>query len=1135
MELHTGNYFKSNNNTYTFYSEEELKDPRNNIYAFIFSKQFGDTNKYYVKLGMASNSIKKRYKTVTAAREHLKNMIKIWEFTGTDTPIHNYLRTSSKASNRGYTPDKDIKSNKETYELTDETGIENFIKDVEYIIGQKSVKVQHELKLYPNVNEVVNNTLDKIKNGTKISILDLCPRFGKTHTGIQIHSKYFAENPDRRIYIIASYVATVKQSYMDTIGKFYPNNKFIDGNEDCDANYNKMKECLEENNNNIITYYLQLTGSDEGNTKIFEERTKALKKIKSNYKFGGIIIEEADFGSACPKQTKKINSLLNNIDIQYVIATSGTNSSKMHIIAKALKYDIKDVYYVKRNYIMDVLNNDERPDSVGLRCHTLNNKYMINYGFKPTNFEHISSMLAVENGHLRDEVYFKQFFKILFRETSADTDVDRNQEIRERKRKTRKLLEQDKPLLDLNYATMIFLGGETPKETHEATAKLLKHLLPDYIIRILNSDNTTNADAEAIAKGDIARTNGSNKVIFITTGMANRSFSIPEIKNIVLLTGNSSSSDSIQQKISRGLTPTGEKDVFCNIVDLRLNPCDTSSIEKFIFQAYLEDEIGLHNSSKKYLTEVEYAINKERLIFDEYFVDGNTPFRKASFNEIKNLFNSSIRTAENLNIIANDFIRNYNFNTSIPKPTFSINLTRNIYDNSNIESASDKIIKYKGVGNSLNKPLQNNKMSSDEKNLRKHTDIALYCNTIFRTYQYKTVKEQINAFDANDISHFKKVYNIDVNIIKDIINKYEDIEFPWTNSVTFENAPIFIKKLCANHDYLIEKFLEKTGNLNGKDVLLLSLNSPFYTKELLERYPNVNSISLIEYDKLRNLFKFNYKIMKFYKNEKDILENLKGMNMKFDCIIMNPPYDGDLHVKILKEAREHLNDNGICVNLSPNLYTNYKTCKNFDMLPISYEIIDRKSMCKLFNGIQLNDDGMISVWGKNTNLTVDDIKKQFIPTSYPIVKRLKFNKTFADVNKLDYNNENFFVPLKLMTSKWDKNKNSIVDKIGLIKNGFVKNEIPYKDARKKNKDRPCGGIPFESENEAINFMNSCETLFFKFIVQMQHIHSRYVLKEYPFMEDYSQPWTDERFYQFFNITPEEQKIIEETMAKYSAS
>lgn len=1140
MEHNTGNYFISNNETYDFYSEKQLKDPRYNIYAFIFSKQFGNTTKYYVKLGMANNSIWKRYVGVTAARENLKNMIKIWEFDGKDTPIHNYLRKTSSRYNCGYTLDKDIESNTETYELTDETGLENFIKDVESIIGQKSAKVQHELKFYPNVNEVVDNTLDKIKNGTKFSILDLCPRFGKTHTGIQIHSKYFTDNPDKRIYIIASYVATVKQSYMYTIGKFYPNIKFVDGNEDYDANYNKMKEWLEENNNNSIIYYLQLTGSDEGNTKIFEERTKALKKIKSNYKFGGIIIEEADFGSACPKQTKKINRLLNNIDIQYVIATSGTNSSKMHIIAKALKYDIKDVFYVKRNYIMDVLNNDERPDSVGLRCHTLNNKYMINYGFQPSTFEHISSMLAVVNGHLVDETYFKQLFKLLFRETSADTNVDRNQEIRDKKRKIRKIFEQDNPLLDLNYATMIFLGGETPKETHEATAKLLKQVCPDYDVIILNSDNTTNADAERDAKDAIARSNGSNKVIFITTGMANRSFSIPEIKNIVLLTGNSSSSDSIQQKISRGLTPTGEKDVFCNIVDLRLNPCDTSNIEKFIFQAYLEDEIGLHNSSKKYLTEVEYAINKERLIFDEYFVDGNTPFRKVSFDEIKRLFNNSNFTDENFNIIANHFVNNYNFNANIPEPTVSIDLSRNIYDNSNIESTSDKIIKYTGVGNSLNKPLENNKMSSDEKNLRNHLNIVLRCNTIFRTFQYETLKEQINVFDSADISHYKKVYNIDVNIIKDFINKYEDIEFKWTRSA-FDDAPLCIKKLCGDHEYLNEKFLEKSGDLNGKNVLLLSLNSPYYTKKLLERYPNVNSISLIEDDKLRNLYKFNnYKINKiFYENEEDIIEKLKGISMKFDLIIMNPPYDGNknLYGELTLEAKQHAKE-VVCLSPYLNYLNNSQKKSNHEvankLMPFleSYELIDPKTFDACFDkklcifhfvdNPKNHPDINEIYWNEFSNpmLTKSIITKM---TNYSehcyshIINKNKFD---------DYSLKVAFSGIRghryAGIPSWDWT--TILDDEKMV--NFTLNSNSKGDLM---------GFPFSSKDECKHFVKYINSDIFEYMILVQKNSmntDKWLFKIIPYLPTYEKEWTDQEIAAEIGLTNEELDYIYSEMKPF---
>ena len=46
--------------------------------------------------------------------------------------------------------------------------------------------------------------------------------------------------------------------------------------------------------------------------------------------------------------------------------------------------------------------------------------------------------------------------------------------------------------------------------------------------------------------------------------------------------------------------------------------------------------------------------------------------------------------------------------------------------------------------------------------------------------------------------------------------------------------------------------------------------------------------------------------------------DFKKTDMKFDCIIMNPPYVRNLHLKILAEAIKHLKDEkSMCVNLSP--------------------------------------------------------------------------------------------------------------------------------------------------------------------------------------------------------------------------
>lgn len=247
---------------------------------------------------------------------------------------------------------------------------------------------------------------------------------------------------------------------------------------------------------------------------------------------------------------------------------------------------------------------------------------------------------------------------------------------------------------------------------------------------------------------------------------------------------------------------------------------------------------------------------------------------------------------------------------------------------------------------------------------------------------------------------------------------------------------------------------------------------------------------------------------------------------------MNPPYERNLHRKILVEAITHRTKTGECVCLAPSLYTNYKNDKNMQMLPSSYEIITPSDASKLFNGIQLQDSLLITVWNDKNHISEKEIYEQFVPRGFNIVKKLKFKKSFNDFNILNYTNEKYFVPLKLMTARWDKNKDIIIDKLGLLIDGYTLTGQYYKAIRSKNKDRPCGGIAFKTKNEAMNFINSCNTIFFKFLVKMLHTNSRYILKDYPFMEDYTEPWTDERFYKFFNITEDEQKVIEDTIEKY---
>ena len=85
-------------------------------------------------------------------------------------------------------------------------------------------------------------------------------------------------------------------------------------------------------------------------------------------------------------------------------------------------------------------------------------------------------------------------------------------------------------------------------------------------------------------------------------------------------------------------------------------------------------------------------------------------------------------------------------------------------------------------------------------------------------------------------------------------------------------------------------------------------------------------------------------------------------------------------------------------------------------------------------------------------------------------------------------------------------------------------------------------IEFDNSIERENFYNSQDTLLMRYIFRMHlvdvHVHPKFlpwlgdVINPRTGKKGYEGEWTDSDFYTFFGITPEEQKVIEETMAKY---
>ena len=295
--------------------------------------------------------------------------------------------------------------------------------------------------------------------------------------------------------------------------------------------------------------------------------------------------------------------------------------------------------------------------------------------------------------------------------------------------------------------------------------------------------------------------------------------------------------------------------------------------------------------------------------------------------------------------------------------------------------------------------------------------------------------------------------------------------------------------------------------------------------------------------------------------------------MKFDCIIQNPPFKRNLHLKILAEAIKHLKDEkSVCVNLSPDnwLHDFADTTKRSDYN--KYKNIPFKSiehiglLSKYFDLGHTTYSGAIYVCCNNGNYDLSkslyrDISTGNIILPATVNKSLKnkivnFIKTPQQTlegniktGEIDSNTKYVRIIPRLVgnpgyrcsclasigSKRWDKT--------------FFKgkhNGITVSNTKKKLRNvsnySSFDYLEFNSEESALNWRNSCNTNFMRYVCTLVHVDSHRHAQWIPWMGDainprtgkkgYEGEWIDDDFYAFFNITPEEQKVIEETMEKY---
>lgn len=242
------------------------------------------------------------------------------------------------------------------------------------------------------------------------------------------------------------------------------------------------------------------------------------------------------------------------------------------------------------------------------------------------------------------------------------------------------------------------------------------------------------------------------------------------------------------------------------------------------------------------------------------------------------------------------------------------------------------------------------------------------------------------------------------------------------------------------------------------------------------------------------------------------------LNMNFDKIIMNPPYDKNLHLKILREAMKHSDE---IVNLSPIRwlqdplaeYKKNSDFKKFEDIRKRIETLDVVSSaeaCNMFGAAFYSDLGIYHIDEKEHKA----FKCEFNPLIYKIIKYpckhftydAPEDKPYKIVLPATHGHPGKYDWAEITSKEWEVAKNV---QASSETNGYVI-------------------MAFDTEAEMKNFYDSLFLKLYKWLVK--NIKTTACTAQYikfvPVLPTYTHAWTDRELYDFFGLTNEEVEEIE---------
>ena len=249
----------------------------------------------------------------------------------------------------------------------------------------------------------------------------------------------------------------------------------------------------------------------------------------------------------------------------------------------------------------------------------------------------------------------------------------------------------------------------------------------------------------------------------------------------------------------------------------------------------------------------------------------------------------------------------------------------------------------------------------------------------------------------------------------------------------------------------------------------------------------------------------NFNIEQFLDMSNDEILKKNGRK-KFDIVLMNPPYDGSLHLRFLEKCIK-IGENIISIQPSdPFVKINIKS-KLADKLKSfidDIEIFKAKDIEKMFNIWSSSDLGII-------------VAKQKGAKGY-----IAENSNFKDIiNKIRKQKS-----IRSSINYHPKKNEEMDNKFVFLQGDYGYAKSWHYTLEQIIKGHPGAGIKFNTVEEANNFKDALLNCWpYKFMYYIDD--NAAVIAHLPFMGDYTKQWTDKRFYKYFDIDENKQKEIEE--------